>query len=803
MTTQVHCATKSRRHPAASRLLIALALSASVVVVAGSSVPAWAAGSPATISVVPSTNPQSSPLTPGGCGVFTNLKVIVLDAQGNPVSGVTVTFTTPSSAPTADWNCNTGPHTGSDTATTNATGVAEAPPLNPCSGCGGSSAGSYQVTATVAGVATPAVFELTNTSSTPDTLTASLPSTPQSAQVGTTFRTPLQAVLTNASGQPVSGVPVTFTAFTATDSGQGSFGAASGSFTGKVSQVTQSTDPEGIATAPQFTANFAEGSFLVAASASGAYVPAVFEMTNLRDQPGKIAVVPSTNPQSSPLTPGGCGVFTNLKAIVLDAQGSPVSGVTVTFTTPGSAPTADWNCNTGPNTGSDTATTNATGVAEAPPLNPCSGCGGNSAGSYQVTATAPGVATPAVFDLTNTSGTPDTLTASLASMSQSAAPGHPFATPLQATLTNSSKQPVGDVAVTFTAFDSTESGQGKFGPASSTFSGGVIQVTENTDPQGVATASTLTANGSVGSYVVTASAADAQVPAVFNLTNAPPKPGCSSTGVGSASFPGGYWLAGANGAVYSCGDAPFYGSLVTLGIKASHRIVGITATMDHKGYWLVASDGGVFSFGDAVFYGSMGGKKLNKPIVGIAASSSGGYYEVASDGGIFAFGPGTNFYGSMGGKHLNKPVVGITITRSGGYYEVASDGGIFAFGPGAMFHGSMGGRPLNKPVVGIAVTQSGGYYEVASDGGVFSFGAAFHGSTGCIVLNEPIVGLAVSRNSTSVGTGTACATFTGHQAPGGYRFVAADGGVFSFGNAVFAGSLGSEGVSDIVGIATS
>ncbi|MDA8400011.1 MAG: hypothetical protein M0008_08200, partial [Actinomycetota bacterium] len=110
---------------------------------------------------------------------------------------------------------------------------------------------------------------------------------------------------------------------------------------------------------------------------------------------------------------------------------------------------------------------------------------------------------------------------------------------------------------------------------------------------------------------------------------------------------------------------------------------------------------------------------------------------------------------------------------------------------------------LNKPVVGIAVTQSGGYYEIASDGGVFAFGAAFHGSTGCIALNEPIVGLSVSENSTSVGTGTAYATFTGHQAPGGYRFVAADGGVFSFGNAVFAGSLGGKDVSDIVGIATS
>jgi hypothetical protein len=49
-------------------------------------------------------------------------------------------------------------------------------------------------------------------------------------------------------------------------------------------------------------------------------------------------------------------------------------------------------------------------------------------------------------------------------------------------------------------------------------------------------------------------------------------------------------------------------------------IVGIAATPDGQGYWEVASDGGLFAFGDAAFYGSMGGKPLNKPIVGIGAN---------------------------------------------------------------------------------------------------------------------------------------------------------------------------------------
>ena len=44
-------------------------------------------------------------------------------------------------------------------------------------------------------------------------------------------------------------------------------------------------------------------------------------------------------------------------------------------------------------------------------------------------------------------------------------------------------------------------------------------------------------------------------------------------------------------------------------------------------------------FGDANFYGSMGGRPLNQPVVGMAATPTGdGYWLVAADGGIFAFG---------------------------------------------------------------------------------------------------------------------------------------------------------------------
>ena len=75
---------------------------------------------------------------------------------------------------------------------------------------------------------------------------------------------------------------------------------------------------------------------------------------------------------------------------------------------------------------------------------------------------------------------------------------------------------------------------------------------------------------------------------------------------------------------------------------------------------------------------------------------------------------------------------------------------------------------------------------VAADGGVLSFGdAAFYGSTGGLVLNKPIVGIAAAP--------------TGN----GYYLVASDGGVFAFGTgAHFQGSTGAlKLVQPIVGMA--
>ncbi len=84
----------------------------------------------------------------------------------------------------------------------------------------------------------------------------------------------------------------------------------------------------------------------------------------------------------------------------------------------------------------------------------------------------------------------------------------------------------------------------------------------------------------------------------------------------TAASSGGYWVATADGGVWSYG-APFIGSMGTTPFNSS--IVGSASTPDPGGYWLVASDGGVFAFGEAKFFGSVPGAlppgvSLNEPV---------------------------------------------------------------------------------------------------------------------------------------------------------------------------------------------
>jgi len=87
---------------------------------------------------------------------------------------------------------------------------------------------------------------------------------------------------------------------------------------------------------------------------------------------------------------------------------------------------------------------------------------------------------------------------------------------------------------------------------------------------------------------------------------------------------------------------------------------------------------------------------------------------------------------------------------------------------------------LSGPAASVGASGGiGGYWLSAADGGIFSFGDAhFYGSMGGKPLNKPVVGMAATPDG------------------GGYWEVASDGGIFSFGDAHFYGSMGGTAGGD-------
>ena len=136
------------------------------------------------------------------------------------------------------------------------------------------------------------------------------------------------------------------------------------------------------------------------------------------------------------------------------------------------------------------------------------------------------------------------------------------------------------------------------------------------------------------------------------------------------------------------------------------------------------------------------------------------------------------------------------LLAGGALYSVASGSPSAVDDPLANTVRAIGGAPalgpptamrVNADLVDIAATPSGqGYWVTAADGGVFSFGdARFAGSVANRPLAAPIVGLAADP--------------TGN----GYWLAGRDGGVFAFGDAAFHGSIGNPGamIAPIVAIA--
>ena len=237
----------------------------------------------------------------------------------------------------------------------------------------------------------------------------------------------------------------------------------------------------------------------------------------------------------------------------------------------------------------------------------------------------------------------------------------------------------------------------------------------------------------------------------------------------------GYWLAQADGGVAAFGDAAWHGSLPAERARPTAPVVGIARTADAKGYWLAGADGRVYGFGDAHLYApAPADQAFSAPVTAIAGTPDGkGYWLLGADGSVHGYGDAPL---DGGPDRYMAPYDALAARPTGGYVvSAASDAGSYLFPGGTLSTGGPG-FALSASVVATAATPSGhGAWQVGLDGGVFTWGdAKFYGSLpGDDVTPEaPVAGMAATPDGR------------------GYWFVGSDGNVFSFGDAHFYGFAG-------------
>ncbi len=346
---------------------------------------------------------------------------------------------------------------------------------------------------------------------TPSESIAATSGTPQSAALNTAFAAPLVVTVT-MGGSPVSGA---FVIFTAPATG------ASGTFASTSTNTeTDTTNASGVATSSTFTANGTIGADAVTASVAGAIATTTFNLTNTSGPAAAIAAT-SGSLQDAQI---GTAFEAPLVATVVDSNQNPVSGSSVTFTAPAAGASGTFASNS---SATETDITNSSGVATSSVFT----ANTMSGGPYTVTASL-GALTPATYTLMNITG-PVVSIAATSGTPQSATVNGTFSAPFVVTVVDSNHNPLSGDLVTF---ETPTTG------ASGTFAGGVNTAT--TDSNGVATSAVFSANGSAGSYTVTATVASGAEPADFVLTNKPIHYAFYLSGLEVASPPSFYALAG-------------------------------------------------------------------------------------------------------------------------------------------------------------------------------------------------------------------------------------------------------------------
>ncbi|MEW5928542.1 MAG: invasin domain 3-containing protein [Gemmatimonadota bacterium] len=391
----------------------------------------------------------------------------------------------------------------------------------------------------------------------------------QTATAGSAVAVAPSVRVTDASGNPVSGVGV-------------AFAVASGG--GSVAGATVSTDASGVAAVGSWTLGTTAGANTLTASSTG-LADVTFAATGVAGAAAAISV------QSGDGGSAQVGTARTLEARVVDANGNPVQGTTVSWAVAAG----------GGSLGAPSSTTDAAGVASA------TWTFGTTAGAQGATASAAGLAgSPLAFAATATPA-PASRLAVAAQPSSGARSGIDFAAQPAVQLQDAHGNAVAQSGVAVTAAIAT--GAGTLGGTP----------TAATDAAGRATFAGLSISGATGAYTLGFSAAGLADAASGAITLAPGDPAAltvatqpSPTAQSGIAFPTQptVQLRDASGnAVSQAGVA------VTAAIASGGGTLGGTATATTDAM-------GLATFGNLAISGTAGQRTLSFASAGLAGASS-------------------------------------------------------------------------------------------------------------------------------------------------------------------------------------
>ena len=501
--------------------------------------------------------------TPGKIPIgfaFQPLIATVEDASGNPLPGVTVTFSVPATGASGTFSNGQATIGVVSDVNGNAQAVLTA----------NQTAGTFQVNATAGALS--AQWQLTSITNVPAHIAAATPAglgcvSSVSGPIDTQNLSTLCLQVTDAQNNPVvDGIPVTFSA------------PATGASM-NLSRTTVNTGNEGpgfpgvAVLAPIGVANAATGQYQVKASIGSLGVQ--FTFTNTATPPAVTQIFNTGGGQSATVR---TQFATALLAMPQDANGECLAQAPVTFTAPTSGPSATLSAQTvltDPVTCSAQVTATSNGIVGGP---------------YNVTAAVGGVT--ATFALTNTIGM-TTLTAA-GGTPQATLPGTAFPAPLKVTLLDLNGSPLACRI--------------NFIPPASGASASLSAASVVANSSGAAQV-TATADNTAGSYQVTALFGSAR--ATFSLSNVTPGAVAAAGGTPQSTAPGLPFSSALQARVTDAGGNPIAGITVNFTAPAtgagatlsaasavtnSAGVASVTATANSTlgGYSVIASVG-VFS----------------------------------------------------------------------------------------------------------------------------------------------------------------------------------------------------------------